>query len=154
MAKNLDAYIWDTGGVLIPRGGPVARGLEKEYYRLVQQYGNYGELKLHREGAIYNYYVRKLGKAEVAAVSAPAGRAPAPQPLDGRGSPAPQACPGAASQGRAPESAWQPWRKTSKNMNVGERASAPVASRTRWESLSEGSGPAASGSGFTRPAKP
>ena len=35
ISKNLDAYIWDTGGVLIPRGGPVARGLEKEYNRLV-----------------------------------------------------------------------------------------------------------------------
>ena len=132
MAQNLDAYIWDTGGVLIPRGGKVAQGLEREFHRLVRQHGNYGEIKLYREGNLYNYYVKKVSKAELAPVSAPV-----------------------TTDHKEPGPAWQPWKKTSKNLTVGGRASASVATRTQWDALNESSaGAASSGSGFTRPAKP
>ena len=57
MATNHDAYIWDSGGVLVSRGGKVAQGLYKEYKRLIRAHGNPGELRLHREGNLYNYYV-------------------------------------------------------------------------------------------------
>lgn len=68
LAKNADTYLWDTGGVIIPRESPVAKGLCEEYHRLVNLYGNRGEIQLHREGGLYNYYVKKVGKAELAPV--------------------------------------------------------------------------------------
>ena len=68
LAKNADTYLWDTGGVIIPRESPVAKGLCEEYDRLVKLYGNRGEIQLHREGGLYNYYVKKVGKAELAPV--------------------------------------------------------------------------------------
>ena len=69
IAKNSDAYLWDTGGVIIPRGSAVAKGLCQEYHRLVNLYGNAGAIQLHREGGLYNYYVKKIGKAELAPVT-------------------------------------------------------------------------------------
>ena len=126
MSKNLDAYIWDTGGVLIPCGGKVAQGLEREFHRLVWLHGNYGEIKLYREGNLYNYYVRKVGKTELVPVLA-----------------------------EREEPGWQPWNKTSNNLTVGERASALVGVRTRWSDLAEASSESPSPSaGFTWQAKP
>ena len=80
IAKNSDTYLWDTGGVIIPRSSPVAKGLCEEYHRLVHLYGNRGAIQLHREGALYNYYVKKIGKAELAPVveAGPSSSAGAP----------------------------------------------------------------------------
>ena len=69
MAKHGDRYMWHTGGVVIPRRSPVALGLHKEYQRLVRLHGRRGEIRLHREGNLYNYYVKKIGKAELAPVT-------------------------------------------------------------------------------------
>ena len=69
MARHGDTYLWDTGGVVIPRGSPVAQGLHKEYQRLVRAHGRRGVLSLHREGSLYNYYVKKIGKAELAPIA-------------------------------------------------------------------------------------
>ena len=130
MANNLDAYIWDTGGVLLPRGGKVAQGLQKEFNRLVSMHGSYGEIKLHREGNLYNYYVKKVSKTELAPVST-------------------------ANH----EGGWKPCEKTSANMTVGERTAAAIGARSRWADLEEEDDEAASrdpssSSGFTRPAMP
>ena len=46
----------------------MAKGLCKEYHRLVDLYGNLGAIQLHREGGLHNYYVKKIGKAELASV--------------------------------------------------------------------------------------
>ena len=64
LARYHDSYIWDTGGVVIPRGGPVSRGLEREYNRLVSAYGTKGHIALHKEGSLYHYYVKKVGGAK------------------------------------------------------------------------------------------
>ena len=143
ISKNLDAYVWDTAGVLLPRAGPVARGLEKECNRLVRLHGNYGKIDLHREGNLYNFYVKKVGKTELAPVSAPE------QGVDSNKGPV-----------SAPDQSagWKKWPKTSRNVLAETQQQARIKTRNRWADLDENSNcfywGSSAGSGFTRPAKP
>ena len=60
-----DGWLWSDGGALIPRNHPVAVGLAKEYNRLVGIHGDEGILPLHKEGNLYNFYLKKEGKTEM-----------------------------------------------------------------------------------------
>jgi hypothetical protein len=79
LARFHDSYIWDTGGVVLPRDGPVGRGLEREYNRLVSVYGTKGHIALHKEGNLYHYYVKKIGEARrIGELSPVTSNAPSP----------------------------------------------------------------------------
>ena len=67
LSNNHDAFIWKDGGALVPKTGPVAVGMRREYYRLCRRYGTFGILPLYREGNLYNYYLKKTSKMELAA---------------------------------------------------------------------------------------
>ena len=122
IARNMDSYVWDTGGVLLPRGGPVARGLEKEYNRLAAMHGTYGKIDLHREGNLYNFYVKKVSKAELAPVSQPEQSAkPKPSPVS------------KPEQG----SGWKSWPKTSKNLVPPKSCCKQLASKNQWADLED-----------------
>ena len=43
---------------MMPKSGPVARGMRREYRRLVALHGEGDHLWLHREGALYNFYLK------------------------------------------------------------------------------------------------
>ena len=60
-ARTRDAMIYEDGGVLLPRRSPVALGMRKEYDRLVSLHGHCHALPLHREGRLYNLYVKPTG---------------------------------------------------------------------------------------------
>jgi hypothetical protein len=60
MAKRHDCILWEDGGTLIPRDSPIAVGLRKEYWRLEALHGSQGNLELHREGPLYNFYLQVL----------------------------------------------------------------------------------------------
>ena len=67
MSKNHDVMLWEEGGVLIPKNGPIALGLRYEYKRLMREHGGgTGILPIYREGALYNFYLKPVGPVEVA----------------------------------------------------------------------------------------
>lgn len=75
-SKSHDCIIW-------AEGGPLARGLRKEYYRLRRLYGDCDELPLFREGNLFNMYLKRSGEIEPLnpvepAASSSAGQAPPP----------------------------------------------------------------------------
>lgn len=75
MSRTQDAILWEEGGFLLPRDGPVAKKIRKELYRLLRKHGRQGGvLPLYREGNLYNFYLKKKGPAELAPVT------PAAQP--------------------------------------------------------------------------
>ena len=73
ISVNHDVIVWDTGGAIIPKRGPIARALRKTYYELLAYYGDNGVLPLYREGNLYNYYLAQEGPPELAPVQ-PASR--------------------------------------------------------------------------------
>ena len=42
----------------MPKNHPVAVGMRKEWDRLTQQHGTDQVMTLHRQGSLYNFYVR------------------------------------------------------------------------------------------------
>ena len=67
MSRTQDAILWEEGGFLLPREGPIAKKLRKELYRLLRKHGREGGvLPLYREGNLYNFYLKKQGPAELA----------------------------------------------------------------------------------------
>ena len=57
-SKSHDTMLWEEGGSMMPKNGPVARGMRQEYRRLVALHGEGDHLWLHREGALYNFYLK------------------------------------------------------------------------------------------------
>ena len=43
---------------MMPKNGPVAQGMRQEYRWLVALHGEGDHLWLHREGALYNFYLK------------------------------------------------------------------------------------------------
>ena len=70
LSKQFDAFLGSEGGVLVPKGHPVAKEMREYYQYLKQWYGNEEFVKLYREGNLYNFYVKKTGPTtkEVGAV--------------------------------------------------------------------------------------
>ena len=60
-SRTHDALIYENGGALIPKRSPLAIGMRKEYDRLVRIHGYCHSLPIHREGRLYNIYVRPTG---------------------------------------------------------------------------------------------
>jgi len=52
-----DCWLYEEGGVLLPKNGPVAKGLRAEYNRLVARHGIGDSLPIYREGNLYNFYL-------------------------------------------------------------------------------------------------
>ena len=46
--------------VLLPKDGPIAIGMAKEYERLCNRHGLNDALHLHKEGNLYNFYLKKV----------------------------------------------------------------------------------------------
>jgi hypothetical protein len=63
LASKQDAFITDRGGVLLPKDGIIAKELRKTLSRLLWEHGRDGVVDLHREGNLYNFYL-KAGKWE------------------------------------------------------------------------------------------
>jgi len=57
------AWLTDTGGYLIPRDGPIAKGMDKHLERLIEKYGAKSLLPLYVEKGVYNFYL-KVDKSE------------------------------------------------------------------------------------------
>ena len=67
MSRTQDAILWEEGGFLLPREGPVAKKIREELYWLLPKHGRQGGvLPLYREGNPYNFYLKKRGPAELA----------------------------------------------------------------------------------------
>ena len=65
-------WLTDTGGYLLPKEGPIAKGVEKELQRLIRKHGSKSLLPLYVEKGVYNFYL-KMDKTEaIAAVDQPA----------------------------------------------------------------------------------
>ena len=60
-SESHDSILWHDGGALLPRKGPIAVGLRKEYWRLKQVHGDCHEIPLYREGQLYNFYLKRKG---------------------------------------------------------------------------------------------
>ena len=60
-SRTHDAMIYEDGGVLIPRRSPLAVGMRNEYDRLVRLHGHCHAMPIHREGRLYNFYVKPTG---------------------------------------------------------------------------------------------
>ena len=60
-SETHDSTIWHDGGALLPRKGPIAVGLRKEYWRLKRIHGDCHEIPLYREGQLYNFYLKRRG---------------------------------------------------------------------------------------------
>ena len=56
-ALGYDAFMDHTGGILIPRDGPVGRGMRIEMSRLMRIHGRKGTLPLWLEKGVYNFYL-------------------------------------------------------------------------------------------------
>ena len=68
-SRTHDAYIFDDGGYLIPKSNVVAVKMREYYEKLVAQFGSSTHLPLHREGNLYNIWLRQTGaSSEVAAM--------------------------------------------------------------------------------------
>jgi hypothetical protein len=57
-AKSHDSFLWQHGGALVPKEHPVAVGMRKEWDRLIYKHGIDKIMKLHRQGSLYNFYVK------------------------------------------------------------------------------------------------
>ena len=57
-AKSHDSFLWEDGGALVPKSHPVAIGMRKEWERLTQKHGLDQVMTLHRQGSLYNFYVK------------------------------------------------------------------------------------------------
>jgi hypothetical protein len=64
IAQGHDAVVWDDGGSLIPKNHPIAKGLRAEYWRLCAKHGTTELVQLHKEGPLYNFYVKLDGPAQ------------------------------------------------------------------------------------------
>ena len=70
VAVNHDVLVWSSGGAIMPKRGPIAKGLKKAYWKLVKKHGCSDVLPLYREGSLYNYYLKQSGDPELATLSA------------------------------------------------------------------------------------
>ena len=50
------------GGVVFPADGPIAKGLAREYERLVAIHGSSSLLPVYQERGVYNVYFKLLAK--------------------------------------------------------------------------------------------
>ena len=60
-SRTHNAYIFDEGGYLIPKVSIVAKKMREYYNKLVQQHGSSTHLPLHREGNLYNIWLKQDG---------------------------------------------------------------------------------------------
>ena len=59
--------IWlnGEGGVVFPADGPIAKGLAREYDRLVAKHGTSSLLPVYQERGVYNVYFKLLAKEKL-----------------------------------------------------------------------------------------
>ena len=65
---NQEIWLNSQGGVVFPTGGPIAKGLAREYNKLVKRYGTSSLLPVYQERGVYNVYFKLLAKEKVAPV--------------------------------------------------------------------------------------
>ena len=46
----------------MPRNGPVAQGMRREFRRLISKFGTKGCINLYLENGVYNFYLKMEGK--------------------------------------------------------------------------------------------
>ena len=44
---------------MMPRDGPISRGLQKEYEKLLRKHGDQSIIPLHLEHGVYNFYIKQ-----------------------------------------------------------------------------------------------
>ena len=71
VARKHDAFIWQDGGALVPKDSPVARGMRDAWWQLTAWHGDHAILPLHREGNLYNFYMKKVTPAELSPADEP-----------------------------------------------------------------------------------
>jgi hypothetical protein len=78
--QSQDVWLGLGGGVMMPRGGPIAQGLHKEYERLVRKHGDKDLLPIYEERGVYNFYLKVAKKdVELAPLEQSAPSSPAPE---------------------------------------------------------------------------
>jgi len=78
------AWLTDEGGYLIPKDGPIAKGMEAALRQLIKQYGDKQLLRLYVERGVYNFYL-KVDEAEPLAAVSVSGTETADGGGEGRG---------------------------------------------------------------------
>ena len=61
---GLDFWVDRDGGVLLPSGGPVAKGLHREYARLIKIHTSKNIMDVYKENGVYNLYVQKTAEKD------------------------------------------------------------------------------------------
>ena len=61
LSNNYDSFCGAEGGVLVPKGHPLATEMRRYYQELKHYYGNDGFVRLYRERNLFNFYVKKVG---------------------------------------------------------------------------------------------
>ena len=66
LCREGEQEIWlhGEGGVVFPSAGPIARGLNLEYERLLALHGSSRVLPVYRERGVYNVYFKLIAKTE------------------------------------------------------------------------------------------
>ena len=68
VSKNYDSYLFEDGGMLLPKQSWIATSMRRHLRELCQACGHQGQLHLYLEGNVYNLYLKAVKDAELAAV--------------------------------------------------------------------------------------
>ena len=66
-----DLWIGLKGGYMLPRDGPIATGLRREFERLAKIYGMGSTVQLYEENGVYNFYLDVDDEKRAGAALAP-----------------------------------------------------------------------------------
>ena len=60
-SENHDAYIFKDDGFLVPTNSPVAQSIRQHIEECKAVYGMDGVVEMHKEGNLYNIYLKQRG---------------------------------------------------------------------------------------------
>ena len=100
-----DAVLWEDGGALLPKWSPIAKGLRREYARLLRIHGSRGVLPLYKENGLYNFYLQMRGPAKRVELSPFEGSGTPPQVAAAQNASAVQTT-GTGSSGKRRQAYW------------------------------------------------
>ena len=72
---NNDALLFEDGGYLLPKTGPIAVALRKELQTLMNVHGTDKVMQLRKEKGLYNFYLQVKDMTELSAVEKGASKA-------------------------------------------------------------------------------
>ena len=62
VSTKYEIWLDSEGGVVYPSDGPIAKGLAREYKRLVERHGSSAVIPVYQERGVYNVYFRLLAR--------------------------------------------------------------------------------------------